>query len=250
MGLALGVRFSLQQFDKVFAVRNSNGLPYVLIGGQAVNYWAERYLLVEPSLQELLPFTSEDIDFKGGRDDVKRIAAQLGLVPRFPHRVEMTALAGVIPFRVGDLTANIEVVRQIPGVSASIEALAIEAEWASRKIRVLDPISLLASKLELAANTSQKNRRDGEHLKILVPCVRAFLREFLQQAKQDTLPLSGWLGAANKVMTLTSRARSRTLAKRLGISWHNLLPLDDIIRSDNEKLVRFREIRLRRWRAN
>jgi hypothetical protein len=89
-------RFSLQQFSEVFQVRNSSGLPYVLIGGQAVNYWAERYLAVEPELRRMLPFTSEDIDFKGNRDDVRHIAEQLKLTPVYPHPVEMTALAGAI----------------------------------------------------------------------------------------------------------------------------------------------------------
>jgi hypothetical protein len=61
-------RFSLQQFSEVFKVRNSEG--------QAVNYWAERYFQVEPELKAQHPFTSEDIDFKGARQDVKRIAQQ------------------------------------------------------------------------------------------------------------------------------------------------------------------------------
>ena len=50
-------RFSLQQFSEVFKVRNSEGQPYVLIGGQAVNYWAERYFQAEPELKTLHPFT-------------------------------------------------------------------------------------------------------------------------------------------------------------------------------------------------
>ncbi len=36
--------FSLQQFSALFKIRDAAGQPYVLIGGQAVNYWAERYL--------------------------------------------------------------------------------------------------------------------------------------------------------------------------------------------------------------
>ena len=64
MGLETG--FSLHQFSEVFKIRNETGNPYVLIGGQAVNYWAERYLLNEPQLFALQPFTSEDIDFKRG----------------------------------------------------------------------------------------------------------------------------------------------------------------------------------------
>jgi len=40
--------FSLQQFSEVLRIRDAAGKPYVLIGGQAVNYWAERYLTSEP----------------------------------------------------------------------------------------------------------------------------------------------------------------------------------------------------------
>jgi hypothetical protein len=50
------VRFSLEQFSEVFRIRDAAGRPYILIGGQAVNYWAERYLPTEPTLRKLLPF--------------------------------------------------------------------------------------------------------------------------------------------------------------------------------------------------
>ena len=106
-------RFSLQQFSEVFKVRNSEGKPYVLIGGQAVNYWAERYFQTERLLKSLQPFTSEDIDFKGGKEDVRRIAEQLGLMPNYPSKVAMTALAGCVAFQIGDLRSNIEVVRSV-----------------------------------------------------------------------------------------------------------------------------------------
>ena len=95
------VGFSLQQFSEVLNIRDVAGQPYILIGGQAVNYWAERYLPTEPQLKPLQPFTSEDIDFKGGREDIQRIARQLELTPAFPHKVEMTARAGVIPYKIG-----------------------------------------------------------------------------------------------------------------------------------------------------
>ena len=156
----MGNRFTIQQFSEIFQVRNPAGLPYVLIGGQAVNYWAERYLADEPELRKHLPFTSADIDFRGDRDDVQNIAGQLELQPVFPHKVAMTALAGVIPFRIGRFASNIEVVRQIPGVSASaVDTLAIGAEWSGRQIRVLDTISLLFCKVNLALTVSQEKRR-------------------------------------------------------------------------------------------
>ena len=91
------MRYSLAQFAAIFRLRDAAGRPYVLIGGQAVNYWAERYLPTEPALQKLVPFTSEDIDFQGRRDDVRRIAEQLNLsAPGGAHRF---GGRGAIPHR-------------------------------------------------------------------------------------------------------------------------------------------------------
>ena len=175
--------FSLRQFAEVFKIRDPDGQPYALIGGQAVNYWAERYLAAEPELKKLQPFTSQDIDFKGGRADVQHIARQLNLNPSFPPKVAITAMSGFISFQIGDLKSSIEVVRRIPGISDHIDTPAIQAEWDGKIIRVLDPISLLACKLELVATVSQKDRQDVAHLKILLPCIRAFLGELLRKFK-------------------------------------------------------------------
>lgn len=158
----------------------------------------------------------------------------------------MTALAGCVPFQIGDLKSNIEIVRTVPGISGSIDALAIEAELAGKFIRVLDPISLLACKLDLLATVSQENRRDLEHIRILVPCVRAFLREFLLQVEQDELPVRGWLGAANRVLKLTTSSRGRKIAGRFNIDWSEILPLQEIDQSKHEKIIRFREHHLPR----
>jgi hypothetical protein len=242
--MGLNVGFPLHQFSEVFKIRDAAGRPYVLIGGQAVNYWAERYLAIEPQLEPLQPFTSEDIDFKGGRDDVQRIARQLNLTPGYPSMVQMTALAGTIPFQIGGLKSNIEIVRRIPGVSGSVDALAVEAEWNGKAIRVIDPISLLACKLDLTATVSQEKRQDVAHLRILLPCVRAFLNEFLQQVERGEIPARHWLGAANQVLKLTTSNRARKIASKHQINWSEILPLTAIAKSQNEKIRRFREQQL------
>ena len=241
MGIAVG--FSLRQFSEVFKIRDADGQPYVLIGGQAVNYWGEHYLSADPGLEKLRPFTSEDIDFKGGHADVQRIARQLDLTPSYPPKVQMTALAGFIPFQIGDLKSTIEVVRRIPGISDAATP-AIQAEWEGQIIRVLDPISLLACKLELAATVSQEKRRDVAHLKILLPCVRAFLSELLQQVELGRLQAKDWLKVANQTLKLTTNNRARKIASKHQINWSEILPLTAIAKSQNEKIRRFREQQL------
>jgi hypothetical protein len=242
MGLIVG--FSLRQFSGVFKIRDAAGQPYLLIGGQAVNYWAERYLSREPELQSLQPFTSQDIDFKGNHEDVERIAQQLESSPGYPPKVAMTALAGVIPVQIGGQKSVIEVVRQITGISDSAQTPAIEAQWEQKIIRVLDPISLLACKLELAATVPQKDRQDVTHLKILLPCVRAFLTELLQQVEQGQLPARDWLRVANQVLKLTTSLRAQKIAGQHQIDWSHILPLTAIAQSKDEKIRRFREQQL------
>lgn len=235
--------FSLRQFSEILKIRDETGQPYILIGGQAVNYWAERYSPVEPQLEKLRPFTSQDIDFKGTRPDVRRIARLLELNPSYPSKVEMTALSGFIPFQIGDLKSAIEVVRRIPGVSDAATP-AIRAEWNGKTIRVLDPISLLACKLELAATVSQEKRQDVNHLRILLPCVRAFLGELLQQVDVGNLPPRDWTKVANQVLKLTTNHRARKIASKHQINWSEILPLAAIAKSQNEKIKRFREQQL------
>ena len=241
----MGNRFSLQQFSPLFQLRNPAGHHYIIIGGQAVNYWAERYLEAEPELQKHAPFTSEDIDFCGNRDDVLFIASQLKLVPAFPPKVAMTALAGFIPIRIEERATNIEIVRRVPGVAANlIDALAVEMTWKDKTVRVLDPISLLACKIELALTVSQKNRQDVEHLQILVLCVRGFLRELLKQVEEGNVPVRGWLGAINRLMKLARTTHGRKVAKKFEFEWPKLLPLAEIYASRNEKIILFREKQL------
>jgi hypothetical protein len=248
MGLTQAVRLSLQQFSEVFQIRDAANRPYILVGGQAVNYWSERYLATEPELQKLIPFTSEDIDFKGTRTDVERIAGQLKRTPVFPSKVMMTALSGAVPIQVGRVKTNIEVVRTIPGVAATaVDALAVEAEWAGRQIRVLDPISLLACKLELALTISQEKRQDLGHLKMLIPCVRGFLRELLNEVERERLPAKGWLGAVTKVFELSKSTHGRKAAARFKLDWQAILPRPEITASKQPKIVQFREKQLTRW---
>lgn len=243
MGITVG--FSLRQFSQVFKIRDAAGRPYVLIGGQAVNYWAEHYLPYDPQLEKLRPFSSEDIDFKGGRADVLRIARQLELNPSYPPKVQMTALSGFIAFQIGDLKSAIEVVRRIPGI-ADADTPAIQAEWDGQTIRVLDPISLLACKLELAATVSQEKRQDVAHLNILLPCVRAFLGELLQQVELGQLPAKDWLKVTNQVLKLTTDKRAKKIAGKHQINWTEILPVTAIAKSQNEKIRRFEEQQLKR----
>jgi hypothetical protein len=243
------MRFALEQFGPILELRNPTGKPYVLIGGQAVNFWAEAYLTKEPELASSQPFTSEDIDFQGGRDDVLQIAKALGIHAQFPPTAAMTALAGIIPFKIGDVRANIEVVRLIPGLPRNkIDVWAIAAKRGDREIRVLDPISLLICKANLALTVNQNQRRDVEHLRIMIICTRAFLRETLRGVTAGELSARGWLGAVERVLKLAESAIGKKAVRKFSIDWRLALPEKEIASSNQRLVVQLRQKRLPQWR--
>ena len=215
-----------------------------------MSYWAETYLQKEPELSEWLPFTSKDIDFQGNRADVLRIAKELGVRALLPASREMTALAGIIPFRVGDLRTSVEVVRFFPGMPrANVEQWALTATRGSKEIRVLNPISLLGSKLHLALKVEQRERRDVEHLRIMLLCVRAFLRETLRGMEAGTLLARGWLGAVERVLKLAESGLGKKAVRTLAVDWTQALPLTEIAASGHGTAKEFREKRLVQWQT-
>jgi hypothetical protein len=242
------VRSALEEFGQVLIQRDANARPYLLINGQAVYVWASRYAAEEPAVERWRPFTSKDIDFHGGRQDLLRIARNLGLKAQLPHSRQMTALAGVVPFQVRGSPTTIEVVRVVAGVRSSVaERFAAESELAGNPVRVVDPISLLSCKLFLAMKVDQTERRDVEHLRIMLLCVRAFLRETLRGVEAGTLPARGWLGALERVLKLAESSLGRKATRTLGVDWTQTLPLTEIAVSSHRAAKRFRESRLIQW---
>jgi hypothetical protein len=246
--LISSVSFSLEQFTAVLGACEKAGHPLVLIGGQAVYFWALRYVDTETSLEQSRPFTSSDIDFFGGRTDVLRLAEKLGQPAEFPPAHALTSLAGMIPLPIGDAKSSVEFVRHVAGVKAGdISKFAVERDLNGTKIRVLDPISMLIGKTNLALTVDQKQRRDSAHLRILVVCTRAFLRETLAGVEVGELPVRGWLGAVERVLKLAESAVGKKAARTLNIAWREALPEKEIAASEHRLVAQFRRVRLPQW---
>ena len=73
-GIVYDLAGILQLSDKAF-----------IVGGQALNLWAERYSEV-PELAAYGPYTSKDIDYFGRREAARKLADALGGTLRIPPR--------------------------------------------------------------------------------------------------------------------------------------------------------------------
>ncbi len=199
-------------------------------------------------MEQSRPFTSKDIDFHGGRDDVLRLAKQLGARAEFPPSHMMTSLAGIIPLTIGGARTSVEFVRQVAGVRpADVTRFSVDRELDGIKLRVLDPVSLLLCKANLALTVDQKDRRDVAHLRMLIICVRAFLRETLVGVEAGELPARGWLGAVERVLKLAESSIGKKAARKLAIVWRDALPEKEIGASKHRLVAQFRRVRLPQW---
>ena len=115
-----------------------------------------------------------------------------------------------------------------------------------RNHSLLDPISLVICKVELALTVAQEKRQDVEHLKILLFCVRGFLRELLLEVENGRVPAQAWLGTVNRLFKLSKSTHGPKAAKKFGVTWSELLPLPEICKAKNEKIISFREKQLAR----
>ena len=161
----------------------------------------------------------------------------------------MTAFAGGVVWSIGENRSRVEFVRHVPGaMAAEVEKLAVEHDYLGQPVRVIDPISLLACKLVLALTVDQRQRRDADHARILLLCVRAFLRETLRGVEAGELPARGWLGATERLLKLAKSKTGKRVALKLKLHWPQVLPEAEIAASKNRLIARFKEKRLTQWR--
>lgn len=214
-------------------------------------WWLEVFRSeVETNFAFAGPLTSRDLDIWGGREEVEEIAGIVKSRPKYPHKYEMTVLSGVIPLTIGETQTQIEVLHTVPGLDINDpEAASVEHHFMNQSIRVLDPVSLLGTKLHALRNFSDEDRQDLLHLKILVPATRAFLKEAFKSDIEKGL----WY--SERALTLILKQNNKRAAKRHGLNLLECIPIDwiqDQLKTVNEgnphlaKLRNFVEIRWKR----
>jgi len=181
-------RAPLPQVDKSARLKPKDfseilrAVPYecVLIGGQAVVWWAERYGVEMEVRGEKQDITSRDIDFWGSSADLIATAKALSAIPAFPDRREMTALAGAIGLSVAGKRTALEMLHAVPGIDSNDPfAVAMEERLDDRKLLVLSPVSLVLAKLHALRHFDQTDRQDLFHLQVSLRASELFIAEGL-----------------------------------------------------------------------
>ena len=215
-----GARLSPRDFDEVLWHLRPG---CVLVGGQAVAFWSERY-----RASGLQTVTSEDIDFWGSREDLVNLAKAMKRQPICPHQYEMTVWIGAMPLEVAGQRTLVEFLHTVPGLdtnnpeNASVDQ-EMQVRGQPRRIRVLTPVSLIIAKIHNLRHFDQTGRADEFHLKTCLAGLRPFFDE-LMQAKEFRLVF--W--NVRRLVDCAQMRPNQKIAAQYGFDILSAVPVDAI----------------------
>lgn len=164
----------------------------VLVGGQAVNFWAGMYEQTTPELADNGPYTSKDIDFAGSHAAVKECAARLGGIAKLATLDDMnTPSTGLVLFVDEDgYQRQIDFLGFVAGVDdgklfeTSIMATVLgDNGQAVANFRVMHPEQCLRSRVYNVAHLGYDHAHGLNQLRAAILCAREFAREHHDTAR-------------------------------------------------------------------
>jgi hypothetical protein len=233
---------------RVFDEREAEAL---IVGGQAVNFWAEVFEEEEPELQKYRPFTSADLDLHRPDLSAQRLLrARAGNVEaeRDPFGKAFTIVSHtfLIQGKEGRVSA-VDDLKTVPGLQPDeVKKGTLVVEFSGVRLRVLNPIACLKAKLHNVGAIDQRGRQDEKHVRILIPCARAFLRRLVVEAHSSGNCRPA-LNALQQLLLWTSDRETIKVARAHGFALLQTVPLADLTRSHHPKLVNFVAKRLPGW---
>jgi len=224
-------------------VLNSAEKP-ILVGGQAVNLWAEHYGSAIPSLDPLRPFMSRDADIFGDRAMAERLAKATQWKLTCYHEPRTIAVAMLTKDVPGREPLLIEVINSVNGLAPKDLADPDLLELRPGQVyRVPSPIILLKAKLANVAQIDQTRRQDVRHVQMLVPCVCEYIREAHSRAFAGEITERGLVNLLKGARELASNQKYCDLGKKHSFDLKGLFP-EELSHSKLEKVARFAQFRL------
>lgn len=228
----------------IFYALQDLDLDIVLVGGQAINFWAINYRDRLPELEQYLPFSSEDIDFYGGRLEANAVHQILGGDLTLNKNFDRSSNAGVLVTNYQGKKLRIDFLSSVFGLNddeISQTALIYQGkeQLAGLKLAVLNPILCLEGKLKSLVGLPQAGRQDLKHLKMSIPIVRVYLSSIFQHNQPKT-----GLKLIERIWERAIRDDGLQVYLQHQIKIEAAIPITTVETLSDRKWQKFREIRL------
>lgn len=232
---------SEQHRPAAFATVLADPAQPLIVGGQAVNLWAEIYVTTEPELHAFEPFTSKDADVHGNRELATILQRRSGWTCRFFDEPRQTAVAILTKSTASDTTTlTVEVIRSVFGLNPDDLTRNLVRELRpGENYRLPDPFVMLKAKLANVAHLSvEKRPQDLKHARMLLPICRAYFIELHAAIGRPDMSERNFLGAVAYATDIITAADARTVANRHGLDFLTIFP-SALAASPHEKIRRF-----------
>ena len=221
----------------------------LIVGGQAVNIWAEAFHQQSQRLQELTPFVSEDGDIIGDENLARKLAIahnwELQINPDFRNPIAAILLKNTPK---GEL--QIDVLRRILGTSPK-ELITPNFVTTPSNLcaRVPIPAILLKAKLRNLYELDNKKqdgsaRNDNRHVVMLVLICNQYIKNMARAVLEQKCPERALINELHLLDEIIHSPEARHVQQRFNIDVVPALPLDlnyDYL----PKIQRFYEYRTR-----
>lgn len=231
---------------------------HFLIGGQAVNFWAEYFDRFGHSheLKSLRPFTSKDCDvWLGG-----------GLWKELKETERSRLILGSSPAdgQLGVLTLRsnppllIDMMSSVFGFSPSENQQLKDRAHVFNGVKVIDPISLLRCKCHCLVHLDQADRQDAHHVRVMSLVIPQYLSglialaepplhahsnpplvEPLQMESEEQISDRSVLKEIKLLRKILATGVCRRALAALSISPDSLMPWESLRSSGSNRLVKF-----------
>jgi hypothetical protein len=226
------------------------GGEFVLVGGQALNFWLMLYRATEPSLNGIAAVASDDVDFQGSHEQARHLVDALkGSTLELGKFEGGTFVNAIIRFTDGaGVERQIDVLRGIHGplTPDEVRKAAVRMELRGRDgqltgnwISVLHPLHCLVSRFH---NTHSFDRYQGDRgllqARAAIGCAKAYLTSLC-----DENDVRKALAGIKIIDALACSDVGRSIRARYGLDALAAIPLDERLGEKfiTEYLPRLRE---------
>jgi hypothetical protein len=227
----------------------------VLVGGQAVNFWASYYQHRTRELANAGPFTSKDIDFCGDPRAVRTCAERLGGKARVATFDDATPNSGTVVFvDAAGVTRTLDVVsapfgldgKEVRTTALPVEILDEAGRNTGATFYVMHPVLSMESRVHnvIGLAASYDTEQGRKQLRASILCAREFLRDVLDGQMEAADPVRAVMKINERVFRFATRDRdAMELFRTRGVD-----PADVLV--DDDRLpAAFRSKRLPQMRA-
>lgn len=201
-------------------------LPLV-VGGQAINIWAEVYANQAPSLADYAPFTSADADIYGTRALAETLANRKGWECHFITERDSVAVAVLVKAGMtGQPVLTIEVLKEVNGLSDADLTLSSLVELSDgHTYRTPSPIVLLKAKLYNLVSLANLDRpQDLKHARMLLQIIPPYFNELCGEFRATRLTEDSLLAAVKYAGSVILAPFAVTAARSHGLDLCCIFP--------------------------